>query len=342
MWRALPWLLLVLLPSGWIAFHWLATKRPVAPLWTDADLPAAPPPAENGFTVLRSDAWRSLVVPEEVRGALGRDVAADEAWREFSAKLPTIDAFLGDEETRWQLAAWDAALERPHFADDCLPLEANCPRMKLLGLHFAATLRIMAMAAGSNWDASFAEVERLIRKDAEFLGSARSTLHQSIALANARDAVEAVRVLVSTHRPGSDVAGRLRSSLAALEGSCGKNERALVVEYLVFRQALSIADGRAVGLPAVAAQLPYFDDADASVDEVNRYFLALSKYSKDPARSEPPRLPVYKVWQVWLYNPIGRTAQNVALLDLPPLIRGADAERASLEGEVASLLDAGF
>lgn len=360
--------LVALFALGVAAVAWLLASTVLGspeppPLWTEADLPAAPEPSQNGWHEIVTPSGASVSLPPELVALVRSDNPNEsrpllERARAQEARLTEA---LNTTPARDALAAFERALTKPRFADACpVDLEQPCRVLPLLGAHRTALLESLRRALAKDWSSSITLLARTLRADIDFATTSRSLISHLIALANLGDASALAGSLFEAYRAerardpsvpelGQDAAAALTSldaDLARLDPSTLDARRAVITDYLIARKAPDLlgttdllalrpagaASGQAEPSQGLLSRVftPLLFDRGATQTEINARFAALR--DAVAASAPPPKLPVGRerpFW--WLYNFTGKAMLDVLALDWSGPLRDVSAYRARIE-----------
>lgn len=333
------------------------------PLFTEADLPAAPAAADNGWSEPALHARAGIDIPSELQALLrpgGEGPSRVERARTLRA---TIAETLDREPVRERVAAFERAIDKPRFADACpVPLQEPCLVFPLLRAHQAALLDALRKADGASFPDAVTLLAKTLRADLDFATTSRTFIANMIGLTNLRDASEVAADVFEAYRaerardpsiPALDP--RAVAALSLLDGELARLDpkaldarRGIVAEYLLARKATDyVADPNSWQLRAEATQegegqgptmkdrlfgflAPLLLDKGATQATINARHTAL----RDAVATSAP-LPTFPaerdkpLW--WLYNVTGEVLLDSMRVDLSGPLRTAAESRARIE-----------
>ncbi len=320
--------------GGWILLHVARSKGEVKPLWTEADLPALPPAEENAWTVLvsRSDELKGDSLPEDLKKLL--EAPTNEL---LLTRAGDVSSWLEKPGSLKRLFLLDEALEKPRFADACpLTVDSNCPYMPLMQTHDLAELRIVEAVGKGKPAEAIALADKLLRADLMFLGSTRSLIGTIIASKNAEASMRLAGFAVDavpTDAPlqEGELSRNLTALSATLESATGNDwsmSRAIKGEYLVGESAITTLGAQAAGSGGMAQ---YLFDRKNTIELLQPYYVALNEAAETPAGKTPPPSPRFTgegMW--WAYNPTGKYALDMMMVEIGPRIADFEKTKAGL------------
>jgi hypothetical protein len=333
------------------------------PLWTEADLPAAPDPPQNGWHEIVTPSRANVSVPPDLVALLRSDNPNET--RPLLERARAQETLLGDtlknKPSQDALAAFERALAKPRFADACpVRIEQPCRVFPLLGVHRTALLESLRRALAKDWPGSVTLLAKTLRADIDFATTSRTLVSHLIALANLRDASELAGNLFEAYRaerardPSTPALGEgavaaltsLDADLARLDPSTLDARRAVIADYLIARKAPDLlgtsdlyalrpvdpASGQAEPREGLLSRIftPLLFDRGATQAEINARFAALR--DAIAASAPPPTFPVGRerpVW--WLYNFTGKAMLDALVLDWSGPLRTVAESRARIE-----------
>jgi hypothetical protein len=333
------------------------------PLWTEADLPAAPDPLQNGWSEVVAPSRANVSIPPEIVALLRSDNPNET--RPLLERARAQEVLLGEtlntKPSRDALAAFERALTKPRFADACpVKLEQPCRVFPLLGAHRTVLLESLRRAMAKDWPGSVTLLAKTLRADIDFATTSRALVSHLIALANLRDASELATNLFEAYRaerasdPGAPALGQdavaaltsLDADLARLDPSSLDARRAVIADYLIARKAPDLlgttdlyalrpvdpASGQAEPREGLLSRVftPLLFDRGATQTEINARFAALR--DAVAASSPPPTFPIGRerpFW--WIYNFTGKAMLDAFALDWSGPLRTVSESRARIE-----------
>jgi hypothetical protein len=311
---------------------------PGAPRFTEADLPALPSPADNGWALLAADPRRPSAVARDVDAlVLGAERGPALLDRARGIR-PSLDTAV--DERAEAIARLDAAIARPRFVDGCpvVPTGAPCADFAVwrwLDLGLAAALRD---AVAGTRDAAVARSARVAAASVDLASSSRravghvgsvSMLARALRVADAVLAAPETAGAPPVAEPARAAAAELAGRLAALRIDDLSARRAFVADYVS-------SVGLLAGLSAPAASpwervtmaLAY--DAgrtrallDARVDAL---LTALDRGAPLPDPELLCQRPLY-----FLDNAIGKHALDALAVPWASQAHKLDGQRAAIE-----------
>lgn len=246
--------------GAWIGVNVYPYEAP-APLWTAADLPAPPPPGDNGWTVLPTTRL-DVDIPEDLEEL--RDFTGDETpaayWSKVDGQGDALAAFLAKAQVREANARVDEIRARPNFVSTCDPLLGldggeTCNQLVWLQHHKLAELRALDLARRGQDREALALVADLVRVDRSHLDSANNLLTVFVALANLEHSLGLAKMIALQPDLPESAEPAVAAVAAELDGFDAREldlQHVLVGEYLVHTWALDAVDGRN---PRAAAEL---------------------------------------------------------------------------------------
>lgn len=303
----------LLLWSGLNLMH----AAPPEPLWTEDDLPRAPPPEQNGWHVLTSHATEIRRAPSQHVGKAVR------AWLAVEDGLEPPDdpsVALADEEfaTPEARAAWErcaAGLAKPTFADDCpIDFEAQCPALEIAGCHRLASFVVVRHVVGGQWSKAVQLLEPLVRQDMDHVATARSVVGTMVALYDLRDGFALSAWFVARARDADqhEAVQPLSRRVESFVPADVDFTPVVVAEYLLDQRGLRIiasgeADAPGLGLPG------FFLDEGATAAELNRIYASAHLRAGAVRRPTYPSQPYAAGFGWWLINPLGKLFLDAVL-----------------------------
>ena len=234
-------LLVVSVPVAWLLVHGLS--HPTEPRWTEADLPASPPDADNGWTEIGSSV-SAVDLP-----ALDRLLDPETALEDRLASYDRAAGSLAIEARQHasEIERLRRAYERPRFADGC-PLDPTGPGCAWLATLAAERLVVLdAFRQLHDQDArgALATAAMLVRAHVDLAATARSLVATRVAAVCLAHAFVLAEVLTGL----ADRAGLDRSTWAASGRSIRESAtrhvehpldpaRTVIAEYVWARAAL--------------------------------------------------------------------------------------------------------
>jgi hypothetical protein len=368
--RRWPWVLVAValvgaLPLSWLAAHRLAGRTLPPSPWP---APTAPNPAslaDNGLDeIVMGHAWAperppealdELVGPLAAKDVTGGGAEARARWTAAEAARADVRAYFAEPSTldarRGELAAIDAALAAPRFADPCSDMQFNCNIVKTITLARIAALANLDAALRGDWVGALTRARALLRAARDFSASGHGFVGATAAAAFANLATSHVRVLVAGLGAGPHPAAvrtallPLLQSLRHVTKPLGTAEldvrRTLLGEHALGRRLLlsTIEDSTRSSRPASVMQLWLTHDAatlaayDASYVEALRWVDA-----PDHATRAAPALSLRaRGMGWWLWNPGGKATLDLMALDVGPLVRRLESGRRDVDTALAAL-----
>lgn len=290
--------------SGWVAAHWVFGAAREKPVWTEADLPPLPPANENGW----HDAHEITIstpadLTQQVLDANGRgNVEAATEHRD------AIDGFLlRDPAVHAKLEQLEAALDKPHFVDDCpLTLDARCNTVRWADTHRALLLRAYSFRWQDGNAVAVESIDRTLRADIEAARTSRTAISHMVALTALQEALETAEALLGA--PGAAPSKALENTVSQLQPKDLDARRMVISEYVLIGRPDEKAMGEMLHLHPL---MPC--DAGRTDREIDRR--ARANYEGKPI-PEPAREGEF--W--WVWNPRGKTMIDVMALEWPPLL----------------------
>jgi hypothetical protein len=296
----------------WTALH-LARRRPLPPArYTAASLQAAPLAEQNGWR----DLQRGLVPPAgsaglrapELPRALDDMVSSKVPPRPeaLQEKMPAARVALADPKTQQVLGVYRAAIGRPRFADDCAAgLVQGCQLLPLVRLHRLEELAILGAWGEGDWAGAARSVTAQLRADVD---AATSSLQKSLALADTLAGHPPAAGLGEANSPTAEAADGLLRALGLLDPGRLGLDQALVVEYLLGREAIESLEASAEApLSVLPGRGLLFYDAGRTSEEFDRSFAAWAAFVADPSRPPPVIVSHRSEAFWWAYNPVGKS-----------------------------------
>jgi hypothetical protein len=353
------------LPLTWIAAHRLAGRTPPPSPWPAPTVPHPASLAENGLDELvMGHAWAPERLPEALDALVSplaaKDVTSGGAeararWAATEAARAEIRAYFAEPSTRdarrGELAAVDAALAAPRFADPCSDIQSDCNLVKSITLVRIAALANFDAALRGDWVGAFTRARALLRAARDFSASGHGFVGATAAAAFANFATAHVRVLVGglgAARPPAAI----RTALLPLLESFRDVTKPLSPDELDVRRTLlgEHALGRALlrdtlvvaARPATAGdfvQLLLTNDTatfaayDATWVEAVRWVDA----PDHATRAAPPIRLHARGSGWWLWNLGGKTMLDLMGIDVGPMVRRLESGRRDLDTSRASL-----
>ncbi len=323
-------LALAALWAGENAFH---HEPSPAPLFTEGDLPALPPPADNGWSTFQAGTKVSVAeVPPDLR----RLCAPAEEPRSFSevvAQAGPVAHFVADSDRSIQLL--ESALAQPAFADACgIGVDAHCSYLPLLAAHQAVELAVLHRALQGHWNHALGSATALLRGDAGLLSSFRTFASEAIAMAGARRSVALASLLAAgltatrgeaTREPlAPGATGALLAAVTALGAANVDLRRSVIAEHLLAARAV---EAFAAGTLRERLLL----DPGQTLRLLDERTAAAAAFAEAPETAPPPVVRLRSegaTW--WLHNALGKQMLDATAVDFAVLLRKANEDRRAL------------
>lgn len=178
------------------------------PLWTEQDLPQAPPAASNGWLLVADHPLEDHDA-ELLGSALGsfEELEGEAFWarmRDPEGSAAARRELMASASARESLALVESARERERFVVRCVPLE-KCPIFDWHQLHELALTRVIDWALAGEEGEALALTADLLRMDRSLLVNASSWLQLVVALSNLEATLAVADALASRQGdPGQD------------------------------------------------------------------------------------------------------------------------------------------
>lgn len=345
--------LLLLATGGWVAATLLLRDPAPSLLWTEADLPALAPEADNGWHTLQKKSLPRPSVPSTVVRLCdpAAHTTALDGWRAARTHRSDIVSAVSDPSNAAWIAALGEAYRKPHFQDACpLDFEKDCRWIDGLHAHQLVELSVLDSAMEGNFELAFPGVRLLSQGDLSFVVSTRTLLSQMVAFVLLRRTLTLLDVLMAghddelaNHRPVAapvPVLQEIRKQWVSLDPASLGMQRALVGEYTMMVKMVDLVEQSPseYGVSPLGGLL--FDRAD-TLRTINDDYGLLKTFLEVPGTPLPElREPTGPFW--WLRNPIGKQLLQVAPVLAPTFERGKNEgkELLTLRDDVLKRLDA--
>jgi hypothetical protein len=321
--RSIGWVLagLVVLVLIWAGAQ-LALRRPLPELlFTDADLPKLPIPDENGWEVIKSEiplAGKADRPDKEVAEICDGKATFEDRWARAEARAQKLSAVAQDEQTKKWLTVADKATLRPKFADACpIHLNADCPTpLQLLVLHQLQEAVVLHDSINNRWQDAFTRTTNMLRVDALFLPSARSTLTTAIARAQVHRAIKLVDVLLEgvaqeekrNLGPDASALAHFAREIEPLLQNIREEDmdpmRVVVTEYLFSVYTIEHLTDSPQGRLSKGGSIFY--NQGQTLELLNERFEQYIVYARGGGTGQTPNFALGRTW--FLRNPIGHIA----------------------------------
>jgi len=368
--RRWPWVLVAValvgaLPLSWVAAHRLAGRTPPPSPWPAPSVPHPASLADNGLDeIVMGNAFApeplpetlvDLIKPLAAKDVTGGGAEARARWASAGSARAEIRAYFGEPSTldarRGELAAIDAALAAPRFADPCVDLQSHCNLVKSITLVRVAALANLDAAIRGDWAGALSRARALLRAARDFDTSGHGFVGTTSAAAFANFATSHVRVLLA----GLDAApppAAVRATLPPLLDELRAFAVPLAADELDVRRTLlgEHALGRALlrdtlvvaTRPTTTAELAQFlltsEAATFAAYDVTWVEALRWLEATDHATRAAPPVRLYargSGW--WLWNLGGKTMLDLMVIDVGPMVRRLESGRRDLDASLASL-----
>jgi hypothetical protein len=368
--RRWPWVLVAAalvgaLPLSWLAAHRLAGRTLPPSPWPAPTVPNPASLADNGLDeIVLGYGWAPEPLPDALQDLVGplaaKDVTTGGAeararWTAAEAARADVRAYFAEPSTRdarrGELAAIDAALAAPRFADPCSDMQSNCNLVKTITLARIAALANLDAALRGDWVGALTRARALLRAARDFDASGHGFVGATAAAAFANFATSHVRVLLAglgAARPPAAV----RTALLPLLDSLRDVTKPLTSDELDVRRTLlgEHALGRALLRDTLAvatrptttadiAQLLLTADA-ATFTAYDDTWVEALRWLEAPdhaTRAAPPIRLHARGSGWWLWNLGGKTMLDLMVIDIGPMVRRLESGRRDLDTSLASL-----
>ncbi len=333
---------LVLGLGAWIGNNlWGRTPEP-APLYSLSDLPPLPMPEDNGWMVFADTTAGQDIpsVPEPFRAAFKQDADSTQTWKTAVSNQSVISRFCQLPEVRPWAHRLSTAIKKPRFVDACEPIpQAHCLSDAIFRSHVVLILDTLDKIQGGQWEEAFATGNHMLRADACWLETARSTESQVHAMASARQTLLFVEMLLTgwqTAKAGANEhieASILKNLLEGIDAMLASNTdpvRGLVTKYLIQLHVL-----RPLMLSAGSSLL--FDPGETLLI-LNAHTKKIEAFAKDPSAGElPPEWEPRQSLLWWWHNPSGKLMLELLPTSIPTMSVRISEAKAPLLQQARSL-----
>lgn len=305
----------------WMGAQVLLRRPYPAMMFTQADLPALPPPADNGWEILKNE-----ISPKTQVKRIDKDLASlcdakatfTDRWTRTTTNASKLATVARDEEIRKWMAMIDKAAALPHYADGCpIELEPPCPRpLQFLNLHQMQEAIVLNDALTGHWENAFTRATNMLRMDDLFLPSARSTLDQAIARSHVHRTLKLVDVLLDgaaeEKKAGrgpeaaqlSEFARKIDPLVMRIQENDLSPMKTVVSEYLYSIRLLEHLNYFPQARSRYVREIFY--DPGHTLEMLNGRFDEYVTFAKSNAAGPVPEFP--RKWNWFLRNPIGHLA----------------------------------
>ncbi len=293
-WRWILWgLAAVACAIGLLAIVFLARNlmgdEPGPALYTESDLPEAPPDSHNGWAMLRD-----AQCARSDRLDRARQLVTEALDSELTATDFAEQRVIADDSLTEAIATCAKAFDAPRFADACpMDFEVQCPALAIFQCQRLLAYRALEAAAEGRGAEGVQVADRLLDGTLDYAQTARGLLGQMVAQHSLEDTLTLVEVLARwlSHDEVSPLLARLR----AFDPDLLRPELALIGEYLRTLHAIDLVKSSTSGdLPG------WLLDEGATRATIDAAY-------RRAAGGEVLDIPVQKqglLW--WFHNPVGK------------------------------------
>lgn len=284
---------LALLPITWVLAHVLSEPGP--PMWTEADLPAPPPPGENGWTLVANERFGS-VRTHRLREMLDRDRSLAE--RAHVLEADSDDVAIEARTRRDEVTRARRLLERPRFVIDCpRSITASCDELQAMLAADLILVDAVDHADHGRWDAATREVGELAARALDGLRESDALIEAGVMAVALERALGLGEVLLESapEPPPPEATARLAEVARALrDEGAPRPTTAVRGEYVTMRDGFDLLEREAGSSWTLAG--------GATTERLDAHFEALERYAAGDGPAPPP-LERGPLW--WAYNPAG-------------------------------------
>jgi hypothetical protein len=312
---------IVALVLFWIAAQFLLRRPRPAMMFTQADLPALPSIADNGWEILKNDlgpTGQPQRVDKDLISLCDPKATFTDRWVRVVSNSSKLSTVAGHEHTQKWLKLIDKAASLPQFADACpLEFDAQCPRpMYLLTLHQMQEAVVLNDAITSHWEDAFARTVRMLRMDDLFLPSARATLEQAVARSLVHRSLKLVDVLLdgaADEQKGgrgpnaaqlAEFARQIDPLVTRIREEDLSPMKTVIAEYLYSVYLIEHLNYFPQAKSSFVRDIFY--DPNHTLEMLNGRFDQYVAFAQSNATSPAPEFP--QTWNWVLRNPIGHLA----------------------------------
>jgi len=312
---------IILLVFVWTGAQILLRRPYPTMMFTEADLPAIPPIADNGWEILKNELGPTIKVQrpdKDVASLCDAKATFTDRWTRTAATASKLATFARDEKNIKWLGVMDKAAALPQFADGCpIVIEPQCPSpLQLLNLHEIQEAAVLHETLTGHWDDAFARTVRMLRTDNLFLPSARSTLDQAVARSNLHRTLKLVEILLdgvaAEKKEGrgpeaaqlSEFARKVDPLVTRMTEDDLSPMKTVTAEYLYSVQIIEHLHYFPKAKSSYARTVFY--DPGHTLEMLNERFDKYVAFAKSNASGPVPEFP--RKWNWFLRNPLGHLA----------------------------------